>query len=28
MQKLEAELLNGVVMDYTYDRVSTDPMRD
>ena len=28
MQKLEVELLNGVVMDYTYDRVSTDPMRD
>jgi hypothetical protein len=28
MQKLEVDLANGVVMDYTYDRVSTDPMRD
>ncbi len=28
MQKLEVELMNGVVTDYTYDRVSTDPMRD
>jgi hypothetical protein len=27
-QKLDVELLNGVVTDYTYDRVSTDPMRD
>ena len=28
LQKLEVELTNGVVTEYTYDRVSTDPMRD
>ena len=28
MQKLEAEITNGVVTEYTYDRVSTDPMKD
>jgi len=28
MQKLEAEITNGVVTEYTYNRVSTDPMKD
>ncbi len=28
MMKLEAEVANGVVTEYTYDRVSTDPMKD
>ena len=28
MQKLEVDLMNGVVTDYVYDRASTDPMRD
>lgn len=28
MRKLDVFLLNGVVTDYSYDRVSTDPMKD
>jgi len=28
MRKLDVFLQNGVVTDYSYDRVSTDPMKD
>jgi len=28
MQKLEVELRNGVVTEYTYDRAATDPIKD
>ena len=28
MMRLEAEVTNGVVTEYTYNRASTDPMKD
>ena len=28
MQKLEVDIINGVVVDYTYNRASSDPMKE